>query len=205
MKKTRETAPHVLIPVLLAAFLNLANVQPVRANDLGDTLMDDEIVIADAEVLHTTDMEDLRGGWIDPTGLIYRFAVDVHTHVDGIVSYARSLVLQAGIDGHLQATSSTQLQEAPNLPTGTIANIIDEGKGLVVSDDSGTTTILNQTQSGALANVIMNSANNRVVSQTMDISIVLNNLPNLHAHSSGLRSFSPLSESISMRSMRFGR
>jgi hypothetical protein len=205
MTKTHGFAAQVLTPVLFAALLYAGGIQSVRANDLGDELMDDEIVMADAEVLDASDMEETRGGFIDPTGLIFRFAVDVRTRVDGIVSYARSLVLQPGLSGHLQATTSAQIQQAPNLPSGTIANIINEGKGIVVDDDNGKTTILNQTDTGAFANVIMNAANNRVVSQTMDINIVLKNLPNLHSHHGGRGGFSPLDQSMSTRSMRFGR
>ncbi|MDD5586460.1 MAG: hypothetical protein PHY92_05835 [Alphaproteobacteria bacterium] len=176
-----------------------AEVETVFA-DVGD-----EIIMADAEVLYASDMEETRGGFIDPTGLIFRFAVDVRTRIDGIVSYARSLVLEPGIGGHLQASSTTKIQEAPNLPVGTIASIIENGNGIVVDDNSGKTTVLNQTPTGSIASVITNTADNRVVSQTMDINIILNNIPNLRSHGHGSGGFSAFSQGIRSRAMGHGR
>jgi hypothetical protein len=208
MNTWRKFTSHILTPALMAAFFLTGGMNPVLANgaledELG--LPDNEIVLAEADVLPASEMEETRGGFRDPSGFIYRFAVDVRTHVNGAVSYARSLVLEPGANGQLHATSTAQIQEAPNLPVGTIAKIIENGKGIEVNDSSGKTTVLNQTQSGSIASVITNTANNRVISQTMDINIILKNIPNLIANGRNLGNVSAFAQGIRGRAMGIGR
>lgn len=190
----------LLTPALLVfVFLSVCPA-PVFAIDDPE----DEIVIAEAEALDASTMANTRGAYRDPTGHIYRFAVDIRTRIDGAISYARSLVLQSDSRGDLHATSSAKL-ETVNLPTGTIANIINNGGGLVVEDTKGNTTVLNQTPTGSIASVVVNSANDRVVSQTVDINILLKNITNLVSNSGALRNLSALSQSVRTRMLGIGR
>jgi len=201
MNKQRNLVDYLLASIPVVLFFIMGGITPALANDD----LEDEIMISDAHALHASEMESTRGGFFDHRGHIYRFAVDVKTQVDGSISYARSLVLQAGKDGNLHASSSTQLIKEVSLPVGTIANVINSGKGLVVDDQNGKTTILNQTEKGGIASVIMNTANNRNVSQTIDINILLNNTPILQAIRNNIGAISALAQSIRTRTMGIGR
>lgn len=205
MKKiNHKIASQVLTSLVMSAFLFMPG-HSSHASPTQDYMEDDEIFIDDSKAMHSSEMEEARGGFIDPSGLIYRFAVDVRSQVDGIVSYRRSLVVEPSAGGQLQATSSVQIQEAPSLPPGTIANIIENGKGVVVDSQNGKTTILNQTQSGAFANVIMNTADNRVISQKLDINVMLKSLPQILDRYGVSAGRSTLMQSISARTLRIGR
>jgi len=201
-QQMRGLVLKALTPAVLTTLVCAGYACQVFAEEIS---FEDEIVIADAEVMRPSDMEEARAGFIDPTGLIYRFAVDVRTRVDGIVSYSRSLVVEPGTGGHLQASSTAQIQEAPNLPAGTIAAIIENGKGIVVDDENGKTTIMNQTKTGAIASIIMNAADNRVVSQTVDVNVMLRNITSMVAHNMASSAMSALAQSINARRMGFGR
>ena len=128
-----------------------------------------------ATPLAAKDMDEMRGGFIDPSGLLLRFAVDVRTLVDGSVAFIRSLVIQPDQSGQLQATGNTQLL-TQNLPSGATASLIDNGKGIIITDPKGQTTVINQTTQGAFTNIILNAASDRAVTQNMNVDIVLRNM-----------------------------
>ena len=132
----------------------------------------DDVAMEGGRSLSNGEMDELRAGFMDPSGHLFRFAIDVHSMVDGTLMFVRSLVLQVGRHGQFEATASNQVLPQ-NLPAGMTANVVDNGAGVVVSDKNGNSTLLNQTANGALASVILNTANNRNLSQTMDINIVL--------------------------------
>lgn len=146
----------------------------------------DEVVLAEAQILPDKEMAELRAGFIDPTGFIYKFAVDVQSHVNGALMFVRSLVLQPGLNGHFEATKNTQLL-AENLPDNTKADVLDQGAGVVLTSEEGKTTLLNQTSNHSFTNVILNTANNRIVSQTMNIDLVLQNMKIIMAHVSSIK------------------
>lgn len=162
------------------------NVYKKAPAPLTEIILEDELRIADAQIVPDSEMGELRAGFMDPSGFLLKFAVDVKSQIDGALTFVRSLVLQHDHNGHLQASTSTELL-SQNLPEGTTANVIDNGKGIVISNGSGQTTILNQTSSGALTNMIVNTANNVDVSQTMNIDLVLQNVSSIVGQLSALK------------------
>ena len=166
----------------------------------------DEIQIADAQPISNDEMGELRAGFIDPTGLLFRFAVDVKSQIDGALMFVRSLVLETGARGHYTATASSQVMPE-NLPAGTTASVIDKGAGVVVSSDQGKTTLLNQPSSTSFASVIVNQADNRVVSQTVNIDLVLQNVQASMAQMSAIKNYhapAGLFQSARMHTIGFG-
>lgn len=156
-----------------------------------------ELDLAGAIEVADADMGDVRGGFIDPTGMIFRFAVDIKSQIDGALMFVRSLVLQhtdtiheavqqsvhaslpksEGSSGLVASSSSEVIQE--NIPQGTDVKVMENGSGLVISNSQGQTTLINQTEAGAFSNVIMNTADNRIITQTMNIDLVLQNMTNV--------------------------
>lgn len=139
---------------------------------------EETLLMADASPLSSAQMDETRGGFMDPSGLFVSFAVDVRTLVDGSVAFVRSLVLAPDAAGTLHATITAETMPQ-NLPGQMTITQVSGGKGVIIADDQGRTTALNQTPQGLFANIIMNTASNRNVTQNMDISIVLKNMHSL--------------------------
>ncbi|MDD5586968.1 MAG: hypothetical protein PHY92_08455 [Alphaproteobacteria bacterium] len=167
-----------LLSLLSAAAAGMMPSQGARA-----MVPADDVFVEGGRPLSSEEMTGLRAGFIDPTGLIYSFAVDVKSMVDGTLAFVRSLVLQAGPNGQFNAVSNAQLLPQ-NLPAGMVANITNNGGGLTVTDNNGNTTFLNQTAGGNFTSAIMNSADNRNAAQTVDMSIVLQNISGVTAGAS---------------------
>ncbi len=136
----------------------------------------DRLVIAEAAPLAPEEMQDLRAGFIDPTGLIYNFAVNVETALNGVDVFTRYITVSPSINGHLQATTATALTAA-NIPAGLGVTIIDGGKGISIVDANGNQALIfNQTPSGAPTSTVLNTISNSSIKQSVDMALTLNQL-----------------------------
>ncbi len=192
--------PLLSAAIMVAALFAFAPSAQAYAPDA-----DDAMIELSAPRLSDAEMDTMRGGFFDPTGLIFRFAVDVQTHIDGMVEFVRSIVMMPDIKGNLVASAQADLQTV-ELPAGTTASMVSGGRGVVVTDEKGTTTALNQTTQGALANIIMNTADNREITQKMDINIVLKGVESTTSHirETGGHSVNGLGNMLNMHSIGFG-
>jgi|GEM_PF-1750475 len=166
--------------------------------------LDDNLDMAEAKLVSDKEMGMLRGGFFGK-GWFVRFGMDVQTHIDGIVEYVRKFVMMPDASGNLVATSSSQL-ETGTLPADMTAQVIDDGHGVVVSDSKGTTTALNQTESGVIASIVTNTADGRTVSQTVNIDLVLHNVHASlsHINASGFGSVNGVGLGSRMHNIGFG-
>lgn len=197
----RHLSGSFLITLFVVIFLSAVfPVKGVMAQE-----MDDNVLLTGAKRISDKDMDNMRAGFIDPSGMIYRFAVDVKTQIDGAITFVRSIVMMPDINGHLSATSNTQFGNS-NMQNGVVANVINNGRGVSVSDSKGKTTVLNQTDSGALASIVLNSADNRLITQSMDINIVLQGVQTamIHANGGALSSINGLMQGARMHNLGFG-
>lgn len=157
------------------------NTKPITSN------FEDTIILAEAKVVRDRDLGEMRGGFVDPTGLIFKFAVDVQSQVNGALAYVRSLVLQADGAGQMQASSSSNVMQQ-NLPSGTTASVVNNGAGIVISSQEGQqTTMINQAANGAITNVVLNTANDMNISQVVNIDLVLKSIDPLMGQFSNLK------------------
>jgi hypothetical protein len=211
--KTRTVLQSILVPVLTLMLL-LGTASPSEAakrrtaapvTHSGNAAMvvailaePSELDLVGAIEVADADMGQVRGGFFDPTGLIFRFAVDIKSQIDGALMFVRSLVLQhtdtihdsvqqsvqaslpksEAPDSGLVASSSSEVIQQ-NIPQGTEVKVMENGSGLVISNSQGQTTLINQTAEGAFSNVIMNTADNRIITQTMNVDLVLQNMTNV--------------------------
>jgi hypothetical protein len=142
-----------------------------------DAPVSERIVVADATPLTLEEMQNIRGGFMDPTGLIYNFAVNVQTAINGAEIFSRSITVSpSGLGGQLAATASSNLFPQ-NLPSNFSVSMIGNGNGIVVNNTAnGTTTALNQTASGVPASIVLNTSNNSNIAQTVSLALTLKNL-----------------------------
>lgn len=133
----------------------------------------DTIALADASApLSPGQMANLRGGFVDPNGFLVSFAVNVQTEVDGNVSFTRSFTIAPAANGQLQLANSNQSL------TGN-ATILNNGAGIQVTGPGGTVTVLNQTAAGVPSSIVINTANNQNIKQTVDVGITLQNMQSI--------------------------
>ena len=137
----------------------------------------DRIALADISPLSSDDMENLRGGFVDPTGLLFNFSVNVQTAIDGAEVYTKSITVNtSGLNGQIQTAVTNSLQQN-NMPTGLTIGAISGGSGVTVSNASGTVaTVLSQTAAGAPASIILNTSSNINLSQTVTAALSLQSL-----------------------------
>ena len=138
------------------------------------TPAEDKMIVADAAPLSSDDMNTVRGGFADPSGMIWRFSVNVQTQLNGSTVFERSLVVAPSSTGQLQASANNNVI-TQNIPASFSVNVIGSGNGVTVTNAAGTTTILSQTASGVPSSIIFNSASDRNVSQSVNLSLTLQN------------------------------
>ena len=97
--------------------------------------------------------------------------------LNGNEVFTRSLVVAPSVgNGQLQATATTNLLPN-NIPTALSVNMLGNGTGVVVTDASGhNTTVLSQTANGAPASIILNTGNDRNVTQSVNVNLTLQNM-----------------------------
>jgi len=142
----------------------------------------DCIVISENKRLAPEEMREVRGGFIDPTGLVYNFAVNVRTALNGAEVFTRTITVSPAVDRHLQATVATALL-TEKIPKDLSVKIVGEGKGLFVSNaDGGHSLILNQTPQGIPISAVLNTLSNSDINQTVSMTLKLNQVtPMLNA------------------------
>ena len=165
--------------VALCAMSPAAQANPLAGNSLVQPEAD-YVGVAEATPLSLGEMENMRGGFADPSGLVYRFAVNVQTLLNGIEVFTHSLVVAPSVStGQLQATATTNFSPS-NTPSGLNINMIGNGIGVVVTDSSGrSTTAMNQTANGAPASIIMNTGNDRNITQSVNVNLTLQNMTSI--------------------------
>ncbi|MDR3424178.1 MAG: hypothetical protein P4M13_03745 [Alphaproteobacteria bacterium] len=148
-----------------------------EARDLMPLPDSGRIVLADATPLTSAEMQDIRGGFSDPSGLIYNFSVNVQTDVQGATVFTRSISLSpSGSGGQFQAVANASLLPQ-NFPSNLSISMIGNGTGVTISNASGQNiTILNQAANGAPASIILNTSSNANIGQSVNVGLTLQNM-----------------------------
>lgn len=117
-----------------------------------------------------------RGGFMDPGGVLLRFAVDVHAQIDGTLTFVRSLLVAPDQNGQLQTASGQNLQSGP-LPAGSSVTLINNGTGVLYQNAAGQQTrLLSQTPGGLPSSIVTNTMNNLTIGQTVRMDLTLQNM-----------------------------
>lgn len=143
---------------------------------------EENVLVAEAEAtpLSTEQMDKTRGGWIDASGILYSFVVNVRTDVNGAEVFSKSLALTSmGQSNQFQLSSSGGVL-TQNAPAGATIITIGNNSGAVVTySDGSSTTFYNQNGNGAPLSLVANSANNQKISQTVNAALTLQSLPTM--------------------------
>jgi len=126
-----------------------------------------------------TDMELAaeRGGLRLPTGMEVGFGASVRTFVDGAPVLETKLVWTD--QGAIQTQAAPQL--AAQGPSGQVT--LSEGAaqlpGVALAGDGGSTVVLHELSSARIANIVVNTANNRDIRQEVQIDLAIPELAQL--------------------------
>lgn len=133
---------------------------------------DDDIAML-SETIPAEEMAGLSGGFIDASGFIIRFAVDVRAQIDGALLFLRSFVLDQ-VNGKLQATDDSFKLLSENLPNGSQAAVVNDGGGVIITNAQGDqTVVLNENAKGLPSSIVNNTANGLNLSQTVALDLTL--------------------------------
>lgn len=211
----KNVSPLLLSATTLLLFGALITTPALAKDVKAPVAKTEKWIMAEATELKESEMATIRAGFFDPSGFIFRFAVDIKTQIDGALTYVRSMVLVPELGKGFMATASSEIipqalsghgietdsvkTTAPietetlknTSPTETVdtkittqvadvapiqATHINNGTGTVIKGKNGSTTILTQSANGALANIILNTEDNRTITQTMNIDLVLRDI-----------------------------
>ncbi|MGB4100291.1 MAG: hypothetical protein WBK91_00045 [Alphaproteobacteria bacterium] len=165
MKRRNLVSATLIVAALLGATAGKAEVAPGLDNG-------QEIVLA-AQNLSRDEMAGLSGGFIDPNGFIYRFAVNVQTQLDGMLLFVRSFVLET-VNNQLQVAENSHQLYDQNLGDGKQAAVTGNGDAVVITDGQGGQTVAqNQLSNGLPSSVINNTANGMNIAQSVGLDLTI--------------------------------
>ncbi len=154
------TRAGLMVAVALAAVATAGAVD-ARAVDEHAT-----VVMTDRE------LGSVRGGYLSANGLNFGFGASVSTYVDGALALqSRLTVTDAGV---LQSQTAGG---APNTTAfdPTLSNALGglTGQGVTVAGGGGASTIVHSLTGDQILNVVLNSANNRTITQNTAVTLTL--------------------------------
>lgn len=172
MKNLKRPAYVLMASLLLGS---LPSISEAKVKIVAPPASDDQVTLTEAaELLSPTEMKDLRGGFIDTTGLICNFAVNVETLINGIEVFTKNITVAAtGTGSELQASANATLA-LQNLSSALKVSFENDGSGLTIAGANGqTTTVINQTSGGAPSSIVINTADNTDITQSVSVSLTL--------------------------------
>lgn len=142
---------------------------------------------ADAAVVSGNELRKIRGG-INIAGVDFDFGAVVRVYVNGPM--VAQTVLTLNPDGSMSRQTTISDPTVASQIDGTI-NQMNAGKlsvplkngvtGFVISDANGVSLALNQIDGGSTHAFLINDANGRQITQTVDAHLVINNFTQLHS------------------------
>lgn len=157
--------------------------------------MQETATISDAE------LGDLRGGFLMAGGVTFDFGAVVRTYVNGQLALESRLTWTE--TGPATAQSLGNIPGAVDLgaaldqalAAGLDINALQGGQGILLSDASGATALVQNIQSG-VQNLIINNADGRDLRQEVEVTLTLPNLETMQREYSLDRLGSAISQDI---------
>ena len=138
----------------------------------------------DATSLTDTELADLRGGFLVAAGVTFDFGAVVRTYVDGQLALESRLTWsETGattqqVSGNIPGSLDLASAHDQALAAGLDLRALQQGQGILLSDASGATALVQNIQ-GGVQNLIINNADGRDLRQEVEITLTLPNLETL--------------------------
>lgn len=145
------------------------------------------------EPVGAAELADVRGGFISAGGFTFSFAATLTTLVDGKLALQSTMQL----DGGGVQTTASQGDIPGSVPLEATPEFNDVGgHGLVLPGIAGSTSIIQAVSADAIRNIVVNTAHDRTISQTTEITITLPELPQLQQSAADSRLYSALGDAL---------
>lgn len=133
-----------------------------------------------SEVLGDDELSEMRGGYISAAGIQFDFGATLQTYVDGVLALASTLtVSDSGV------SASQQVGDVPNarpLSDAAAAGLNlgqPQGSGIVIPGTGGATALIHDVTGTQLRNIVVNTAQDRIVVQHTDLTFTIPNLSSI--------------------------
>jgi hypothetical protein len=129
---------------------------------------------AEAEVLTTDELGEIRGGLQTPNGVEFGFGAVVRTYVDGSLALQTRLTwTETGPLRTLEAGMLTSDLAAKAALAGIVLSGDGQLQGLLIPGDGGVTAVTHSITGAHIAQMVVNNANNRNIRQSTEITLSL--------------------------------
>jgi len=138
-------------------------------------------VAQDRPTISDADLADLRGGFLVAGGVTFDFGAVVRTYVDGQLALESRLTwtetgaVTAQNVGSIPGAVDLGAALDQALAAGLDLGALQSGQGILLSDASGATALVQNIQ-GGVQNLIVNNADGRDLRQEVEITLTLPNL-----------------------------
>ena len=135
---------------------------------------------APAELLSDDDLAGTRAGYITVDGISFDFGAQLKTFIDGTLALSSQLTLNdSGLKvvqniGDIPTVVPLSESAAAGLNLGNI-----QGDGIVVLGEGGGTALIQGFSDSQLQNLVINTANNRTITQETSLTFTIQNLPDI--------------------------
>ena len=145
------------VTALCAAVCAIAVTSAARASDGAHPTMTDR------------ELAEVRGGYLTSNGITFGFGATVSTFVDGTLALqSRLTVTDTGVLQGQTAGASTVT--APS-DAAALAGLV--GQGVVIPGNGGSSTIIHNLTGNQILGLVINSANNRMITQDTAVTLTL--------------------------------
>ena len=165
-----------------------ARVQRVARQQRQQPPAEEQVIVAEppatgdyeGTTVAAAELQEMRGGFIGPSGLTFRFGFDIATHVNGALTQRLTLP-DTEINTNLQSISFNRTRSDGTTTTETItrSNLASAPAEFREVINGGATTVNTTFSSGGIISAIQNSANNQVIQRSATINLEVIGLRNM--------------------------
>ncbi len=178
---------RTLVRIACLCALLLPAARPALAEDT-------TAVVADPAPMSDTDLDDQRGGMSTPSGVQFFFGAVVSTYIDGQLALQTQLTwTDQGVVQTSQGNMASDL--AAQAAAGGI-HLSANASGAYVPGTNGGTVVLNSVDPGQIANAVLNTADNRNITQNTAITLTIPNLAQYQADAAAVQNAMKIQDSI---------
>ena len=174
----------------LLAVSSLASAEPFMPS-IDELLAASPLASADPAALGNDDLDEQRGGLRTPLGLDVGFGASVRTFVDG------ALVLETRLTWTNGGPRSEQIVNDLGSITGSPVRIGTLGSLATIAPGKAT-TVVHDLSMNRIANMVINTADNRTIRQETNVTLVLPQLLDIQQRLSADRLSSALQSSVGL-------
>ncbi len=179
------TRTSVRIACLCALLLSVA--RPALAEDQA-------VAAVDPAPMSDSDLDDQRGGMSTPSGVQFFFGAVVSTYIDGQMALQTQLTWTD--QGVVQTTQGDLANDLAAQAAAGGIHLSANASGAYVPGTNGGTVVLNSVDPGQIANAVLNTADNRTITQNTAITLSIPNLAQYQADTQAVQTAMKIQDSI---------